>query len=46
MEDTLNMGGLDLFRNFIRALLCEWEFEGWILFRSAEVGVGPKKGMI
>lgn len=40
MEGTLNMGGLDLFWNFIRALLRKWEFEGWISVRSEEVGVG------
>lgn len=31
MEGALNMSGLDLFRNFIRALLRKWEFKGGFL---------------
>ncbi|THG00271.1 hypothetical protein TEA_026297 [Camellia sinensis var. sinensis] len=46
VEGALNMGGLDLFWNFIRALLRKWEFEGWISVRSVEAGVGPIKELL
>ncbi|CAL5387840.1 unnamed protein product [Camellia sinensis] len=46
MEGALNMEGLDLFWNFIRALLRKWEFEGWISVRSVEAGVGPIKELL
>ncbi|CAL5364076.1 unnamed protein product [Camellia sinensis] len=46
MEGALNMGGLDLFWNFTRALLRKREFKGWISIRSVEVGVGPIKELL